>query len=142
MNEKHSGIEAVIEEMKALYRPSLEKVGTVDGEPVHVFVRPGGMVSESAEKYLSEFRANPRRRKGQSTHVTLDSLIAFTNRFKDEGSVLFANGSRTSPQLLTVFDYNEALEGLEDKSQAAPRRSTPFLFPTNGPHGSPRTARR
>lgn len=115
MSDQQSGIEAVIEEMKALYQPRIETVGaTDDGEDINVLIRPQNMHAEPVENYLSQFRANPRRRKGQSSHVTLASLIAFTKRFKDADSVLFANGSRTSPQLLTVFDYNEAVSGESD----------------------------
>lgn len=46
----------------------------------------------------------PRRLKGKSVHTTLDSFIAHTNRFKDDGSAVFAS----SQAVTTVFDYHRA----------------------------------
>jgi hypothetical protein len=48
----------------------------------------------------------PRRIKGKSTHTTLDSFIAHTNRFKDDGSAVFAS----TQSVTTVFDYHRAGE--------------------------------
>lgn len=54
----------------------------------------------------------PRRRKGSATHQELDSFIAHVNRFKDAGSVVWADAQNT--KLTAVLNYHPA-------GEAAPR---------------------
>jgi len=122
-------VNPALEFAKEFYRPDVMTIGTLDGEPVSVLTRPRGVAAESLEEYLAPYRKNPLRRKGTSSHVTLESLILHTNRFKDTNSVLFANGDMQSPRLLTVFDYNEEVcEGQSALPRFGEHRAE-YIFP-------------
>lgn len=63
---------------------------------------------ESVAKFCDEYRTNPVRRKGTAVLGDLDSLIAHVNRFKDDGSVVFADNDRDRPAITAVLDYHKA----------------------------------
>jgi hypothetical protein len=52
------------------------------------------------------YRKNPLYRRGTAELGSLDSLIEYTNRFKDSDSVVFADDERKSPSITTVLDYH------------------------------------
>lgn len=67
----------------------------------------GGYQLESVRKHLDEYLTAPERRKGTAVMLDLDSFIAHVNRFKDGGSVIFADDEdKTAPNLLAVIDYH------------------------------------
>lgn len=63
----------------------------------------------------------PARRKGTAYLRDLDSLVAWTNRFKGENSVLFANPDIDKPSLTCIADYHLA---------GAPDATNPMGEPT------------
>lgn len=76
-----------------------------------VRVQPlGGIISEARTKADNERLAmakGPDRRKGIAKHETLASLIAHTQRFKDEHSAVWACGVNGNASLTVVFNYHE-----------------------------------
>lgn len=76
---------------------------------IPVAITPAGAQVRVMKEVLeeAELRADaPKRRKGTATHQELESFIAHVNRFKDDGSAIFADVQRV--QLLAVFDYHKA----------------------------------
>lgn len=94
--------------------------GAAGGAPTaraEVLVIPKGREVVSVKKFLDEYRTAPERRKGTATLGDADSFIALANRFKDDGTVVYQDPSRTAPRFTVVFDYHRA--GPHD--DAAPR---------------------
>jgi hypothetical protein len=76
-----------------------------DGE-VSLIAVPQGYTLQSTKPFVDAMRELPVRSKGTSEHLSLESLVAHINRFKDEGTVLFADVSnKNAPGLLAVLDY-------------------------------------
>lgn len=88
----------------------------VDREGVHV------LPIEDFDPYLAE----PRFRGGSAMLLDLDSFIEHTNRFKDDGSVVFADNNRLAPSLTAVLDYHPA--GSDSAARWGRHRGT-FAFP-------------
>jgi len=76
-----------------------------EGRTARVLVLPPGMRAISAKGFLDEQRTAPERLHGTARMTTLASFLAHVERFKDEGSALFATLG-TSPSLSAVFDYS------------------------------------
>lgn len=55
------------------------------------------------------YRANPVRVTGTARMTQVESFIAAVNRFKNDDSAIFANESRSTPHLLAVVDYHDAV---------------------------------
>ena len=60
----------------------------------------------SIKPFIDEYRTTPERRQGTATLGDLASFEAFTNRFKDRDSAVFAR--REPPSMTVVLDYNQA----------------------------------
>lgn len=71
-----------------------------------VMTVPEGMRVESLKKLIDEYATKPDRRIGTDKLQDIESLIAWTNRHKDAGTVVFCDTTRTAPKLLTVVDYH------------------------------------
>ncbi|NBB37661.1 DUF2303 family protein [Sphingobium yanoikuyae] len=74
------------------------------------------------------YRTQPRFRHGTAAMLSLDSLIDHTNRFKDDGSMLFADDNRDAPSIMSVLDYHPAGEALTTAPRFGKHRAT-FSFP-------------
>jgi len=74
------------------------------------------------------YRTQPRFRHGTAALLSLDSLIDHTNRFKDEGSMLFADDNRDAPSIMSVLDYHPAGEALTTAPRFGKHRAI-FSFP-------------
>lgn len=93
-----------------LRRPELVDVCDPNhGEPGGtVLALPDGYTLHDVKEILDQYRTIPERRKGTAQLGDLASFIAHTNRFKDDGSALFASPDPTMPSLLSVLDYHPA----------------------------------
>ena len=61
----------------------------------------------SIKDELDKWRTAPERRAGTARMLTLESLIAFVNRHKDEGTAVFGKiDDFTAPKLIAVIDYH------------------------------------
>lgn len=98
---------AVANIVSRLSKPTLIEVGILDGKPIKVLVAPGGEVS-SVKDLLDEYRtAGPERARGTVVLHDLSSFVQLAIRFRDEGSVIFADRSDpAAPSLTAVFDYS------------------------------------
>jgi uncharacterized protein YfdQ (DUF2303 family) len=98
-----------------------------DGIKAPVLLVPmsnGGYDLLSVKDVLDEYRAAPERRKGKAILGDIASFIDHTNRFKDDGSTIFASPDPAKPWLMTVFDYhysNAAKEGADPEHTGQPR---------------------
>lgn len=69
---------------------------------------PEGRTILGVKQLLDLYLPHPERRTGTSLHTTLNSFIASTDRFKDEGTAIFLNDlDRSKPVMVAVFDYHE-----------------------------------
>ncbi|WP_375188461.1 DUF2303 family protein [Sphingobium yanoikuyae] len=75
---------------------------------------------------LDGYRTAPRFRRGVATLTDLPSFIGHVNRFKDDGSMVFASDDRSAPSLTAVLDYHP--EGAESGPRFGKHRSS-FHFP-------------
>ena len=71
-----------------------------------LFVKGGKSVSAIPATDFDSYRDMPARRRGVAALLSLDSFIDHANRFKDGGSVVFANDDRAAPSLTAVLDYH------------------------------------
>jgi hypothetical protein len=101
-----SEAEALANIIKGNFTPNIQSLGTVAGRSVTALLAPKELSLKSIKPLLDEYLPNPERRKGTITITDLDSLIAVTNRFKDDQSALFANGAMDGASLTAVFNYN------------------------------------
>jgi uncharacterized protein YfdQ (DUF2303 family) len=97
---------AVANVVKRLMRPELVALG--DDDDTKVLVLAEGLQAKSLKPFLDEYLTAPERRKGSARLGDLGSFIAWTTRFADVHSVLFASPDPKSPQLCSVLDYHEA----------------------------------
>jgi len=72
---------------------------------------PKNRTLQSIKPLLDAYAVKPDRREGTDKVTDVESLSSWTNRHKDEGSVVFCDRTRTAPKLLTVVDYHKAGEG-------------------------------
>lgn len=87
--------------------PRLLSITAPDGtSTTTVLVHAAGLQVKSIEPWLEEVRKAPVRRRGTALLEDLDSFIEHTNRFKDEGSVLFGHADPKAPSLTSVLDYH------------------------------------
>lgn len=87
---------------------------TIRAEPIPLISRPytgaqgeHGVSVDSIKSKLDEWRTAPERRAGTAKMLTLESLIGFANRHKDEDSVLFSTLDGSAPSIMAVFDYHK-----------------------------------
>jgi uncharacterized protein YfdQ (DUF2303 family) len=69
-----------------------------------VLVTPAGQTVHEIKPLLDEYLVNPERRTGEARLDSLESLLAFAARFKEEGSILYAD--RAIPSLTFIEDYS------------------------------------
>lgn len=109
----------------------LVEIGTVT-DPVAgadaLVVIDGTAVRALDPKVFDGYADRPRFRQGTAQFTAIDSLINHANRFKDDGSAVFANDSRSQPSLTVVVDYNEAGSDADTLPRFGRHRGT-FAFP-------------
>lgn len=120
--------QAIIRAMVALHGAEVTRIGHGDA-PQEVMVLPAGMRVESIKKHLDEYASKPERRTGTAVLGDLDSFIAHTNRFKDAGSIVYANRSEEKPSLLSVLDYHPA--GEDNTAARFGQHRGSYRFPTS-----------
>jgi uncharacterized protein YfdQ (DUF2303 family) len=106
----------------------LKTLTDADGEEIKVAAVPVGWSLQSVKKLLDEYLPAPERRKGVATAHDLDSLIAHVNRFKDDNSALFADGTDGSPALIGVINYHRAGAETGDEARFGDHRVV-YRFP-------------
>jgi hypothetical protein len=91
-------------------------------------------ITHQIHKYAQTMR--PFRRKGTAKLATLQSLIDWTNRFKSDASVLFANPDATAPTLTCIANYhasgpaNGSFTGTDEGAAHADHRGV-YAFPVS-----------
>lgn len=112
-------------------KPEIEEVELEDGSTALMVLGHEGDCTKADHIDPSEFdawRSKPLHREGNPTLTTLDSLIDYTNRYKDADSVVFADDNRERPKLVTVLDYHRE-GGPETGSQRFGRHTAIFPVP-------------
>lgn len=97
---------------------------------------PNGMEIKSLKWLHREFAGRPERRAGTAKAGDLASFVAIANRFKDEGSAIYATPPlirdgkvAAKPAMSCVFDYHEAgPDAAEQKARFGGHRAT-YDFP-------------
>jgi uncharacterized protein YfdQ (DUF2303 family) len=93
-------------------------------------IRAGNGVTTLAPSAFDAYRDEPRHRHGTATLLSLDSLIEHVNRFKDGGSIIFADDNREKPSITAVIDYHPSGAAAEAAPRFGKHRSV-FAFPVS-----------
>ncbi len=107
-------------------RPRIMEVSVPDGSTAEVLIVPRGFEVKSAKGLLDEYRTEPDRRRGTAELNNLASFINHVNRFKDEGSALFA--TKDPAELLAVLDYHPQGKPADARPRFGSHRSS-YKFP-------------
>lgn len=112
--ENGTGLGTTVHEIRDLIdeqgKATLLKIDDAIDRPRAV-LRPDGSFYILNPNDLDAYRQFPLFRSGRPQLTDLDSLISFTNRHKDIGSVIFANDDRAAPAFDVAFDYHHAGDG-------------------------------
>lgn len=96
----------------------MEQGGTVDvlgaemtardlASPLLIAVPDGQKVTDlTSQLRAASSYMKPHKREGTARLTTLDSVITWANRFKGEGSVLYAKNDDDAPSLTCIADYH------------------------------------
>lgn len=109
LNPSRTEAGAVANVVRRLSKPQTMpvKAGAPDGSAMDLVLVPEGFNVMSVKKHLDEYLDAPRRREGTAELADLDSFTAHVNRFRDDGSVIFADRSNeNAPTLTCVLDYH------------------------------------
>ncbi|MGW8286201.1 MAG: DUF2303 family protein [Candidatus Deferrimicrobiaceae bacterium] len=85
------------------------RLAAVEFKPLardQVAIVPEGKRLESLKPLMDQYLSRPERRSGTANLESIESLVDHANRFKDQGSALFATAG-AQPSLQVVFDYHE-----------------------------------
>lgn len=90
---------------------------------------PDGYAVRDIKPILDNFRTRPELRAGTTTLTDIESFIAWTDRHKDAGTVIFADDDMSSPSLTAVIDHDEAGADSPDKTARWGRHRGLYSFP-------------
>ena len=109
-DQRPSEADAVARIVREHIKPEVVKVKGQDGIPeTEILILPdgqGGLKAHGVKPYLDPYLRRPERRVGTAKLTDLDSLIGHVNRFKDQGSALFAVDDRDAPAMIAVLNYH------------------------------------
>lgn len=95
-----------------------------------VLLVPEGYRAESLKKVLDEYRTRPQLRAGTVQLSDLASFIAWTNRHKDAGSMVYAEDtSMTQASLTAIIDHDQPGEDGPEKTARFGRHRAVYAFP-------------
>lgn len=94
--------EAVIELMKDI--DGVERIDLPDGHSAISI--PKGRTVNSLKTFIDEYRTAPERIQGVAQLTTLASLIKHVNRFKNDGTGVYASDG-AQPSIQVVYDYHK-----------------------------------
>lgn len=121
-------------------KDAIDKVASMAGVTTHSFAAPvrstvpllavpNGTSMVSIKKLLDEYATKPDRRTGTDTVQDLATLVEWTNRHCDDGTVVFCDTTRDAPKLLTIVDYHHAVtEEMPNGDDAARFRAFRALY--------------
>lgn len=115
----------------AVAAPGTMNINNTGPSSPAVIVTPSGWSASSAKKYLDEWRLRPEHRRGVAKVDNVTSLIDFTNRHKDEGSVVFVESEigDLKAGMTTIFDFHEAgVEKIDDVREPGQCRARKGAF--------------
>ena len=103
-------VKEAIDKLVGLGAPTVLSTSVPIRSTVPIMAVPNGTTLQSVKKFVSEFATKPDRRTGTDKMQDLQSLIEWTNRHADEGTVLFCDTTRTAPKMQSIVDYHLAVE--------------------------------
>lgn len=98
-------------------KPTLVSLSGGSAATASALLVPHGYDVKSLKPLLDEYRQRPALRAGVTQLNDLASFIAWTNRHKDEGSVVYAIDNMAALSLTAVIDHD--LEGPDSAEQVA-----------------------
>lgn len=90
---------------------------------------PKGLSLQNLKPLLDTYRLRPELRKGSTQLTDLGSFVAWTNRHKDEHSVVFAQDDMSAPKLAAVIDHDEAGPEVPEQKARFGRHRGEYDFP-------------
>jgi hypothetical protein len=99
------------------------------GTPAPIIYNTNGTVTALPASVFDQYLEGPRLRTGAATLLSLASFIQHVKRFKDEGSVVFADNNRAKPSLTAVLDYHGEDTASTKGTARFGRHRSLFAFP-------------
>lgn len=121
-------VKEAIEKVASLSEATLHWMGPQPAGTVPLFAVPNGSTLQSVKKLLDEYQDRPDRRVGTDKVQDLKTLIEWTNRHKDAGSVVFCDTTRDKPNLLTIVDYHHEATAEKSGDETARFRAFRALY--------------
>lgn len=90
---------------------------------------PKGISLHNLKPLLDAYRTRPELRAGTTRVTDLASFIAWTNRHKDEHSVVFAEDDMAKPKLVAIIDHDEAGPEVPEQKARFGRHRAEYDFP-------------
>lgn len=107
-------VKEAIDRIVQLGQPQITSLSGPMSGTVPIVMAPTGTGVQSVKRLLDEYATKPDRRQGTDTVQDLESLIEWTNRHKDAGTIVFCDTTRDAPKLLTIVDYHHAVAAADD----------------------------
>lgn len=110
-------------------RVKLVSLQLIEGAIPATLAVPAGYELKDVMPMLDKFRTAPRQRAGTTVLRDLASFIAWTNRHKDQNSVVYALDDMSSPSLTAIIDHDQAGPDEVDKIARFGRHRGCYTFP-------------
>mgnify|MGYP007083427423 CR=1 FL=1 len=110
-------------------RPRLQSLKPREGDDPSVLVVPDGYQLKAIKALLDEYRTRPQLRAGTTELRDLASFIAWTNRHRDDDSMIYADDSGSAPLLTAVIDHDQAGGDAPDSKARFGRHRGIYRFP-------------
>ena len=103
-------VKDAIDRIAQLSEVKMTSIARPVGSAIPVLSAPAGVVLHSVKKFVDEFAIRPDRRIGTDKLQDVESLIEWTNRHADDGTVIFCDTTHEAPRLLSIIDYHLPIE--------------------------------
>lgn len=101
-----SGAAATFEAAREAHQPRMMQFERGGHDAAPFLVIPDRMKAVDLKAWLDARRPAPERARGTARIASLGSFVAHVNRFKDDGSAVFADATPAAPSLTAVYDYH------------------------------------
>lgn len=114
---------------KQEHKPVAVPVKAGNADSAEVLLVPDGYHMRNAKEIMDAFRLRPALRSGTTALTDLSSFVAWTNRHKDAGTVVYADDNMAAPSLTVVVDHDEAGGEEPEKKARFGRHRGVYQFP-------------
>jgi len=89
-------------------QPQIISLSAGTDKSAAVMVLPDGYKPHDLKPFLDKFATAPERREGETLLTTVASFVAWVNRHRDDGSMIYAEDDMSEAKLVAVIDHDLA----------------------------------